>query len=63
MLSGTPVKCASSECTEALFLRRRCGHSSFVKDSKLSLIGVEVFIKVMNGLVMILEEDKRFLCV
>ena len=22
-----------------IFLRRRCGHSSFVKDSKLSLIG------------------------
>ena len=24
---------------------------------------VEVFIKVMNGLVMTLEEDKRFICV
>ena len=23
---------------------------------------VEVFMKVMNGLVIILEEDKRFLC-
>ena len=24
---------------------------------------LEVFMKVMNGLVMTLEEDKRFLCV
>ena len=24
---------------------------------------VEIFMKVMNGLVMTLEEDKRFLCV
>ena len=32
-----------------------------VKCGCLQLI-VEVFIKVMNGLVMILEEDKRFLC-
>ena len=27
------------------------------------LLLAEVFIKVMNGLVMTLEEDKRFLCV
>ena len=27
------------------------------------LLLVEVFMKVMNGLVMTLEEDKRFLCV
>ena len=28
-----------------------------------SNVFVEVFMKVMNGLVMTLEEDKRFLCV
>ena len=33
-----------------------------VKYGCLQLI-VEVFIKVMNGLAMTLEEDKRFLCV
>ena len=33
-----------------------------VKYGCLSLL-VEVFMKVMNGLVMTLEEDKRYLCV
>ena len=47
----------SNSCVQPSWSARNQGHD------KRSLIACEVFIKVMNGLVMTLVGDKRFLCV